>query len=334
MRRITIGVNWQGPFDRDALIADAKVADEAGVHLLTVAEAWGRDPFTTLALIAYETSHIQLGTSIVNIFSRTPGALAQHFTTLDALSGGRMMIGLGTSGPQVIEHFHGMPFDRPITRMREYIEIINALVAGEPLHYHGKIFELDRGFTLRDYQPTAVRNHIPIFVGAMGPRSIRLTAELADGWLPGRTPRDQWSEQVKHFRSLVAAAGRDPESVEVEAPGGARVTDDAAAAHDGTRRQTAFYMARMGDLHYAQFKDIGLGEVADAVRVAWRDGGSAAAYAAVPDDVVESLGYAGPVEGCVEWMEAQRDAGYSLHSVSVDERDPRKRAAIYKQLVG
>jgi len=334
MRRITIGVNWQGPFDRDAIIADGKAADEAGVHLLTIAEAWGRDAFTTLALLAYETKHINLGTSIINIFSRTPGALAQHFTTLDALSNGRMMIGLGTSGPQVIEHFHGMPFDRPITRMREYIEIINMLTAGEPLHYDGKIFKMDRGFTLRDYQPTAIRNHIPIFVGAMGPRSVRLTAELADGWLPGRTPREQWAQQLKDFRALVAGYGRDPESVEVEAPGSARVTSNPEAAYDAARRQTAFYMAKMGDLHYGNFKDIGLGEVADAVRVAWRDGGSAAAYAAVPDDVIQSLGYAGPVEGCIEWMEAQRDAGYSLHSVGIDEQDPKKRAEIYRKLVG
>jgi F420-dependent oxidoreductase-like protein len=334
MRRVALGVNWQGAFDVHAAIADAKAADAAGVDLITVAEAWGRDAFTTMTLLAYETKNIHIGTSIINIFSRTPAALAQHFTTLDSLSGGRMVIGLGTSGPQVIEHFHGMPFKMPVTRMRETIEIINSLVAGIPLHYHGKVFTLDRGFTLRDYQPTATRNHIPIFVGAQGPVSVKMTAEVADGWLPARTMRSQWKDQVREFRQLVADAGRDPESVEIEGPGGARVTNDTAAAYQSTRLQTAFYMAKMGDLHYKHFQDIGLGEVADEVRRQWRENGSAAAYAAVPDDVVQELSFAGPVEACVEWIEAQREAGYNMSRVSVDEQDLKKREVIYRQLVG
>lgn len=334
MRKISIAVNWQGPLDLQATIEEARIADDSGVHLMSVAEAWGRDAFVILTALAGATTRIHLGTSIVNIFSRTPAALAQHFTTLDSLSGGRMVIGLGTSGPQVIEHFHGMPFKMPVTRMRETIEIINSLVAGIPLHYHGKVFTLDRGFTLRDYQPTATRNHIPIFVGAQGPVSVKMTAEVADGWLPARTMRSQWTDQVREFRQLVADAGRDPESVEIEGPGGARVTNDPSAAYQSTRLQTAFYMAKMGDLHYKHFQDIGLGEVADEVRRQWRENGSAAAYAAVPDDVVQELSFAGPVEACVEWIEAQREAGYNMSRVSVDEQDLKKREVIYRQLVG
>ena len=100
-----------------------------------------------------------MATGIVNTYSRTPGALAQHFATLDELSGGRMIIGLGTSGPQVIEHFHGVAFNPPLTRMREYVEIINLLMAGQPLNYAGKVFKLERGFTLRFEPP---RKHVPI----------------------------------------------------------------------------------------------------------------------------------------------------------------------------
>ena len=333
MRRISIGVNWQGEFDMESVLRDARIADESGVHMLTIAEAWGRDAFTILAVVAHETRNIQLGTSIVNIFSRTPAALAQHFTTLDMLSGGRMMIGLGTSGPQVIEHFHGIPFTKPVRRMREYVEIINTLVAGEQLHYGGEFFRLERGFTLRDYE-NPVRRHIPIFIGAMGPLSIKQTAEIADGWLPGRTPREQWADQVKMFHGFVREAGRDPADVEIDAPGGVRVTSDPEAGYRAIRRQTAFYMARMGDLHYKQFQSIGLGEEADAVRMAWRDGGSEAAFKALPDETIQQLGYCGPVEGCIEWMEAQKEAGYSMHGASVDEQDPRKRADIFRQLVG
>src|SRR5208337_1573644 len=148
-RKLAVGVNWQGKPDFKKTIESAKVAEAAGIHSIWVAEAWGRDAFTLLTLLAEHTGKIQLGTSIVNIYSRTPAALAQHFATLDELSGGRMIIGLGTSGPQVIEHFHGVPFNPPLTRMREVVDIINLLMAGQPLNYPGKVFKLARGFTLR-----------------------------------------------------------------------------------------------------------------------------------------------------------------------------------------
>ena len=333
MRKIGIGLNWQGAFNMSDAIEQAKVADDSGVDHLMVAEAWGRDAFTTMAILGYETNRIRIGTAIINVFSRTPGALAQHFTSLDALTNGRMIIGIGSSGPQVIEHFHGMPFDRPMRRIREYTEIINMLVAGEPLNYHGKIFNLERGFTLRHLDELP-RKHIPIFIGAFSEKSVQQTAAIADGWLPGHTTRSQWRDEVATFKQYVRDAGRDPESIEIKASGGIEVTDDPAAAYDRIRQQNAFYMARMGDLHYNAYRAFGLGEVADEVRRAWRDHGSEAAYAAVPDEVVESLGYAGPVEGAIEWMEEQRDAGYTLHGVTVAERDPKKRADIYRKLVG
>jgi len=334
MRKISIGVNWQGPWDLEGTVAEAKIADDAGVHLMSVAEAWGRDAFTTLAILAYETSHINLGTSIVNIFSRTPGALAQHFTTLDALSNGRMVIGIGSSGPQVIEHFHGVKFDRPLTRMREYIEIINALTSGEPLHYHGKIFELDRGFTIRDYQPTADRNHIPIHVASITPKSIEQTARLADGWIPIFVPREQWADQVTIAHDALRAAGRDPSAFDIRSGGGVTVTDDPEKAYWGIREGAAFYIARMGDFYYEHFLRIGLADEANAVRAAWREGGSRAGIEAVSPELAESLGYAGPVEGCIDWIDAQQEAGYTISGVSIDERDPKQRAQIYRQLVG
>src|SRR5229473_7928349 len=131
-RRVSISFNWQGPMDYDQALARVRLAEEAGVDTAWVAEAWGRDCFSILALMARETRRIKLGTGIVNTYSRTPAALAQHFATLDEISGGRMIIGLGTSGPQVIEHFHGVKFNPPLTRMKEYIEIINTLMRNEP----------------------------------------------------------------------------------------------------------------------------------------------------------------------------------------------------------
>jgi alkanesulfonate monooxygenase SsuD/methylene tetrahydromethanopterin reductase-like flavin-dependent oxidoreductase (luciferase family) len=334
VRKVSVGVNWQGAFDIHQTVADAKIADDAGVHLMSVAEAWGRDAFTILSVLAYETHSINLGPSIVNIFSRTPGALAQQFTTLDALSDGRIVAGLGTSGPQVIEHFHGVKFERPLTRMREYVEIINSLVAGEPLHYQGRIFTLDRGFTLRDYQSTAVRSHIPIHIASITPRSIEQTAQIADGWIPIFVPREQWADQVKVAHDALSAAGRDPSTFDIRSGGGVTVTDDPEQAYWGIRQGAAFYIARMGDFYYEHFQRIGLADEANAVRAAWRDGGSKAGIEAVPLELAKSLGFAGLAGECIDWIEAQQEAGYTIRGVSVAEHDPKKRGEIFRQLVG
>ncbi len=334
MRKISIGVNWQGPLDLAATIDEARLADDAGVHLMSVAEAWGRDAFVILTALAGATNRIHLGTSIVNIFSRTPAALAQAFITLDTYFGHRMVIGIGSSGPQVIEDFHGVKFERPLQRMKEYIEIISAIAAAEPLHYQGKIFKLDRGFTMRDHQPPADRRHIPIHVASITPKSIEQTAQLADGWIPIFVPREQWSTQVAIAHDALRAAGRDISAFDIRSGGSVTVTEDPERAYGRIKEGAAFYIARMGNFYYEHFLRIGLADEANAVRAAWRDGGSKAGIEAVSDDLARSLGYAGPAEGCVEWLEAQQDAGYTIHGVSIEEREPKKRAAIYRQLVG
>lgn len=332
MRRISIGNGSRAQIDFEEFRERARVAEDSGIDTIFVAESWGADGITLLAVLAQATTRVRLGTSIINNFSRTPAALAMHFATLDQLSQGRMIIGLGTSGPQVIEGLHGIPFDKAVTRMGEYIQIINTLMSGEPLHFKGKIFDVDRGFTFRGLVP--YRNHIPIWVGAMAPRSVKQTAKLADGWLPSHVPSDQWVSLASDFRAMVVEGGREPGSVEIKAPGGVHITDDPDTYYQHSRENTAFYMARMGDLHYEQFKRMGLGEEADAVRIAWRDHGSKAGYEALPLEVVKELGYAGGVEGAIEYMEAQREAGFDSFSASVDEPDAKKRSDIYRRLVG
>src|SRR5262245_4394165 len=136
MRKLSIGIGYRGD-NVDAMLREAKLMDDAGVDTLVVAETWGHDAFTPLTLIAHATKRVKLSTAIVHIFSRSPAALAQHFATLDQLSGGRAVIGLGTSGPNVIEHFHGVKFEKPFTRTREYVEIINRLMRMEKLDYKG-----------------------------------------------------------------------------------------------------------------------------------------------------------------------------------------------------
>lgn len=315
---ISIGINWQGKPDFKGLIERAKAADNTGLHSIWVAEAWGRDAFTTLTLLAEHTERVKLATAIVNTYSRSPGALAQHFASLDELSGGRMMIGLGTSGPQVIEHFHGVPFSPPLTRLREYVDIINMLIAGQPLNYNGKLFKLARGFTLRFEPP---RKHIPIYVASLNRKSVEFTAQKADGWLPVMIPLRRLKETISEFRGLASAAGRDPMSVAVKAPGTIHVTNNperARAAHAGT---LSFYAARMGTFYAEQLTRFGFGDDVRRIREAWASGGSKAGTAAVSPRLLDEMTYVGDVAGARERLAAEAEAGADLHRVEVDAAD-------------
>jgi F420-dependent oxidoreductase-like protein len=328
--KVSIGINWQGPLDYKALLDKVRIADEVGVHSVWVPEAWGRDAFTPLALLADRTKNIQLGTAIVNIYSRTPAALAQHFATLDELSGGRMLIGLGTSGPQVIEHFHGVPFHPPLTRLKEYIEIINTLMRNEPLQYNGQLFHLQRGFTLRF---TPVRPHIPIYLATLNAKSVKLTAQLADGWLPIMIPLPKLKGEIDAVHQMSVAAGRPADAVSVRAPGAVVVTKDVDRARAESAGTLAFYIGRMGTFYAEQLTRHGYGEAVQAVKKAW-EGGSRAAAAAVPADLIEATGYAGSVEACLDRLQAQEESGVDIHHVHVDAQDNRAYEQALAMLVG
>jgi F420-dependent oxidoreductase-like protein len=331
MYKLSVGVDWQGSLDRERMYDNVRAADESGVHSVWVAEAWGRDAFSILTLLADRTKNIQLGTGIVNIFSRTPAALAQHFTTLDEISNGRMIIGLGTSGAQVIEHFHGVPFQRGLRRLREYVDVINMLVAGEPLNYEGEIFNLQRGFTLRF---DTVRKHIPIYLATLNPASVRQTARIADGWIPIWTPIEKVDEEIKLLRETAAKAGRDPESITVRSPGGITVTKNLDRAKAGVAGGLAFYVSRMGVFYYEHVSRLGYADEAAAIKRAWDEGGSQAGTAAVPEHLQQQMGFVtDSVEAARERLAEQEAAGINLHAVSVDADSPQERAKVYEQLV-
>jgi alkanesulfonate monooxygenase SsuD/methylene tetrahydromethanopterin reductase-like flavin-dependent oxidoreductase (luciferase family) len=314
-RKLSIGVNWQGKLDFKAVIERAKIADDAGIHSIWVAEAWGRDAFTLLTLLAEHTKKVQLATSIVNIYSRTPAALAQHFGTLDELSGGRMIIGIGTSGPQVIEHFHGIQFNPPLTRLKEYVDIINMIMAQTPLNYDGKLFKLHRGFTIR-FEP--VRKHIPIWIASLNKKSVEFTAKKADGWLPVMIPMNSLKKAIADFREIATGAGRDPRAVEVKSPGGVTVTSNADRAMAAHAANVAFYAARMGTFYSEQLTRFGFGDEVQKVKQAWDGGGSKAGTAAVSPKLLAELGYIGGVEGALERLKAQDEAGVDLHPVDIE----------------
>ena len=328
-RRLAIGINWQGEFEREKIFERVKIADDCGVDSLFVAEAWGRDAFTLLTQIAERTKNIKLGTGIVNYYSRSPAALAQHFATLDELSGGRMIVGLGASSANVIEHFHGIRFEPALARMRESVQIINTLMAGEKLEFHGKVFNLERGFTLR-FEP--VRKHIPVYIASFRPKAIKVVAEVADGWMPTMIPIQAAKAQVDQFMGYVRGAGRDPVDMTVRFLG-VNVAKDKARAMQAAKAGTAFYIARMGDYYYQQLSDMGFSDDANAIRMAWKEGGSAAGYDAVPDELSSALGFVGTVEECRDRLDEEAAAGINLHNVSVSGYDAAEEGRIFEQLL-
>lgn len=317
-RKLTIGIGWEGNVDWQGLIDRGKLVDEAGIHAIWMAEAWGRDAFTPLTLLAEHTKKVLLGTNIVNIYSRTPGALAQHFATLDGLSNGRMIIGLGTSGPNVIEHFHGIKFNPAVRRMEETVDIINLLVAGTPLQYEGKLFKLQRGFTLRF---DTLRKHIPIFIGAIKKKSLELAARKADGWLPAMVPTSKLKDAIADFRAMVKAGGRDPMAVQVNASPQIIVTPTPQRARDAQASFLAFYSGRMGTFYSEQLTRFGYGDEVMKIKQAWDARDAKAAAAAVSPRMLDDMCYCGGVEGARERIAAHEEAGADLHRVELVAAD-------------
>jgi alkanesulfonate monooxygenase SsuD/methylene tetrahydromethanopterin reductase-like flavin-dependent oxidoreductase (luciferase family) len=248
---------------------------------------------------------------------------------LDEVSGGRMIIGLGTSGYRVIEHWHGVPFQPSLTRLQEYVEIIRMILAGEPLKYHGRVFHLDRGFRLR-FPP--VRSRIPIYIAALTPKSVRQTARLADGWMPVMIPLERLGKEITAFRQLVREVGRDPYSIMVRSPGSVTVTNNVDKARQESKAHVAFYITNMGDFYREQLVRLGYEDAVRAVRQAWDEGGRSAGTAAVPNALVDSLHMAGPIEACIERLAAQTEAGVDLHTVHVDAASTSEATTLLERL--
>jgi alkanesulfonate monooxygenase SsuD/methylene tetrahydromethanopterin reductase-like flavin-dependent oxidoreductase (luciferase family) len=180
---VTLRIGVMLPSLDEAGVSFVRAAERLGVDSVWVPEYWAGDALTPLGYLAARTTRIRLATGIVQLGARTPAMLAMSAQSLQALSGGRFVLGVGTSGPQVMEGWHGVSFDRPVRRTRETIEIIRMITAGERLDYRGEVYTLPlpdgEGRALRSRMPPA---HVPIYVASLGPANLRLTGELADGW--------------------------------------------------------------------------------------------------------------------------------------------------------
>ena len=292
------------PGEWDAIVEHVRAADRLGFDSVWLGEAWGYELFTSLADLARETSRIKLGAGVANVFSRSPAVIASTAATLDERSGGRMLLGLGTSGPQVIEHWHGLRYEKPLRRLREYTEIINTIIAREPLNYAGELFHLERGFTIRFRPP---RPHIPIYIASLTEKSIRQTGEIADGVLPTYWPAHAYPELRRLLDEGSAAAGRPAGAVKIAAYITTEVllaVSERAAAVRRASAPIAFYIGRMGTFYADMLASHGFADEVAAVKRGW-ESGQQAALAAVSERLLDATALIGTAEEIVsrlrEW---------------------------------
>jgi F420-dependent oxidoreductase-like protein len=293
-------------------------------------EAWERDAFTLLTELAVKTERIHLGAGIVNVFSRSPALLAMSAATLDEISGGRFRLGLGTSGKRVVEDFHGIKFDMPLTRLRETIQIIRLLMAGERADFDGQCFQLAR-FKL-GFKP--LRADLPIYVAALAPKSLRQLGELADGWLPVHWPREQLAEAIGHIRAGAEAANRNLSHIEIAPMVNLVVSDDLSKARDRARLAVAYYVGGMGDFYSGALARLGFATEVDRVRAAWQAGRRKEALRAVTDEMVDRIAICGSVDRCRARLDELAASGATLPLIALPaEGDTAEKIRILEAFI-
>lgn len=282
----------------------AKRGERAGYDLVFAAEAWGRETFTRLGYLASETDDVDLGTAIVPVHSRSPTLIAQTVATLDEISGGRAVLGLGVSSPNVIEDWHGVEFEPALRRQRETIEIIRMALSGDTVEYDGHVFDLDH-FRLRFEPP---RTDVPIYVAAQGETNIELTGGFADGWLPNRIPLSALPDVREHIDRGAEKQDRDPAEVATIPLVTTCVLEDGDLARQRCREVIAFYVGAMGSYHFDAVADHGYRETAEEIRRRWREEDDhEGAREAVSDELLAEITISGTPDEVGERIEAYED---------------------------
>jgi F420-dependent oxidoreductase-like protein len=324
--KVSMPLSYAGGFKESA--AQAVALEKAGLDTVWVAEAYGFDGVSLMGYLAAVTETVEIGAAILPIYTRTPTLLGMTAAGVDALSDGRCVLGLGASGPQVIEGFHGVPYTQPLTRTREIIEICRKVWARERVTYDGKAYTLplppEQGTGLGKplkLITRPVRERIPIYVAALGPKNVRMTAEVADGWLPlfylPEKVDDVWGDDLA---AGAAARSADLAPLEIVAGGLLAVGDDAARMRDLARPMIALYVGGMGARGRNFYNDLArrYGFEAEAVKIQdlYLDGQKDEAAAAVPDGLLEAATICGP-EGYVrDRIAAFKDAGVTSLNVT------------------
>jgi len=308
------------------LIGTAQEAERLGYDSIYTAEAWGSDAFTPLAWVGAHTSRIRLGTSVVQLSARTPTATAMATLTLDHLSGGRVILGLGVSGPQVVEGWYGAPFAKPLARTREYIDIVRQVLRREapvtsagphyPLPYTGAN-AWGMGKPLRSITHP-LRADVPIFMGAEGPKNVALAAEIADGWLPlyySPYRPEVYADSLKN-----AKPGFEIAQMVIF-----NVSDDVGTGLMPVKAMLGFYIGGMGskkrNFHMELMSRMGFEAEAQKIQELFFEGKRAEAIAAVPDQFADEISLVGPIDRIKDRLAAWRDTPVTSLLVGTQDRD-------------
>jgi F420-dependent oxidoreductase-like protein len=294
------------------LVELAQEAERLGYSSVWAAEAWGTDAVTVLAWTAATTSTVKVGSAILQIPARTPANVAMTAATLDLMSNGRFVLGLGTSGPQVVEGWHGEPWGKPLTRTREYVEIVRSALRREPLEHHGEHYEIpyrSDGATglgkplklmLRPLRPD-----IPIYLASLRPKSVDLAVEIADGWLP------LFFSPERARATFPAPFAREGFEIAPSVP--AVLSDDAESAREALKPYYALYVGGMGARGKNFYNDLacayGFEAEAKHIQDLYLEGKHRDAAGAVPDALVDEMALVGPPEHIAERLEAWRESG-------------------------
>lgn len=316
---------WTTPADH---LAFAQEADRLGYRVAWAAEAYGSDSPTMMAWIAGQTERIDVGTAVMQIPARTPAMTAMTAATIDAVSGGRFCLGLGVSGPQVSEGWHGVRFAEPLARTREYVDIVRMALARETVRYDGKFYQLPlpggagKALKLGFHPP---RTQIPIYLAAVGPKNLELTGEIADGWLAVFYAPEFAGELLAPLRAGRAKAGRDMAGFDVVPSVPVVVGDDPASCAELVRAYAALYIGGMGSREKNFYNQLatrmGYGDAARRVQDLYLDRKQRDAAAAVPLEFVDRTSLLGPKERIAERMRAYAESGVTTLSISIFAAD-------------
>lgn len=337
--RLGLAGGYAGMGMGEDLLELVQEADRLGYASVWVAEAYGSDSPTVLAWLAAQTERIGLGAGVMQIPARTPAMTAMTAATLDTLSNGRFLLGLGVSGPQVSEGWHGVRFDDPLGRTREYVEIVRSALRRESVVHDGEHFTLPlpdgpgKSLRLTIHPPRA---DLPIYLAAVGPRNLRLTGEVADGWLAIFLSPEHSADQLASVREARQKAGRgtpdDPMAgFDTVATVPVVVTDDLEAARAAVAPYTALYIGGMGsreqNFYNRLARRMGFDEAADTIQDLYLAGRPRDAADAVPMELADATALLGPPERIAERVGRYADAGVTTLSVAPYARTTEERLA-------
>jgi F420-dependent oxidoreductase-like protein len=314
---LNLGYWGSSPVDNVAL---AKEADRLGYHSVWTAEAYGSDAISPLVWLAAKTEKIKVGTAIMQMTARAPVVAAMTAATIDLLTGGRMLAGIGASGPQVVEGWHGLPYGKPVTRAREYVEIMRKVWKREqPLEHHGEHYDIPYKDGSGLGKPLKLiihplRPNIPIYLAAVGPKNVELAAEIADGWLPVFFS----PERINIYREWLdlgfakAGDGKSMKDFDIAPTVTIRMGDDVNACRDAVKPFLALYLGGMGARDKNFYFNIacryGYEEAAHKIQDLYLAGKKVEAAQAVPDELVDEVALCGPRERIAERLQVWRSS--------------------------